>query len=431
MKTFTSLMASVALMFFLALANRANAQVDLLSDLFSQMDPSLGQVLQNNFDSLNNAGNLNQNADNELFDQLNDHLLNDIPPGNFDANFQSELGSGLDTLLFHLPGLNLPTGDQDVLLSDIDWINNILNNNSDSLAGLFGQYNDSLYFDPSWDVTIIDSDDLNEEGNQFLADSINMAFDLSNPDGLGNFGSISDQLFDFNLFHDIELAFGTQDANLSYWGYNYSKRSKVFRIGSVPRFDKKVFNNNGRTPIFPVEARWHAEVSWFSGSDNTPSDTNPDAGIGRAFNPLLLFGDYSLMATPIIGQLGNTTFRLITSLGTEFGTYAPAHQDFRRPYTSNNKGYATGIGAQAGSGFAFSTGRLTVYSIATFAKGQTQKSAKTYPYSHVRYEVGMRYGNLINVRYSSGSSSWQTGGNRTAEVKNQFTVGIILAELHH
>lgn len=428
-----SILTRLALLLFVTLfMYRANAQVTLLTEIFSQMNDATNQFFNNNLDSLNHVWNPDLDQTDDLFSQLGNNLLDSIPPGNFDVNSLTELGAGLDTFSNHLGGLNLPGIDKDTLLGELGWIGNILGNNFDSLNGVFGQYHDSLIFKPEWDVTVLGFDTLNNHSYGILENELNNDLDMSNPNGPGNFASLLDKIFDVNLFPDIELAFGSQDVKCSYWGKEYNKNAKVFRIGSVPRFDKKVFDNNGKLPVVPIEARWHVEVSWFSGDDNTTGgDSNNNTTEGGAFNPMLFFGDYALMATPQIGVLGNTTFRLITSLGTEFGTYAPAHKDFDRRYTSSNKGYTTGVGAQAGAGVAFTTGALTVYSLATYAQGQTLKAAQTYPYSDARYEVGARYGKIINVRYSSGITSWQTDGNRVADVKNQFTVGLILAELHH
>ncbi|GEM_PF-2922632 len=433
MKSFFTILA---LVFALSTVSyRANAQVDLLSDLFSQMDPGTYGFFFDNLDSLNGTWNPNQQGYDDLFNQLNNSLLDSIPPGNLDSSYLFGLDAGLDTLLVHLPGFGLSGVDEDTLLGELDWIYDIFGNNFDSLGGLFGQYHDSLSFDSSnWDVTIIGFDSLTNQGFQFLQDTVNLAGDLSNPNGPGGFANIMGQLFDVNLFPDLELAFGTQSGDFKYYDEKYSATAKVVRIGSVPRFDRKAKENcNYLLPNFPIEARWHVQLSWNDGErgPNIGDFNRNDSGNGKAFNPLLIFGDYALMATPDIGTLGNTSFRLITSLGTEFGTYAPSHDDYRRPFTSSNKGYMTGLGAQAGAGFAFTTGALTVYSIGTFAQGQALRCPKPYAYTSRRFEVGMRYGNIINVRYSNGFTSWQGGDNRLARVRNQFTVGIILAELHH
>lgn len=418
------------------ISHRADAQWTIFSDLLSQMDQGTQGFFFNNLDSLNPNLNPNIEPGNDLLDQLNNNLLDSIPPGSFDSSYLSGLGAGLDTLLVHLPGFGLTGADQDTLLGDLNWIGDILGNNFDSLGGLFGQYHDSLSFDSmNWEVNILGFDSLVNQQYGYLEDSVNIVGNLSDPNGPGDFANISGQLFDVNLFPDIELAFGVQNADLKYYEDRYSATAKIVRIGSVPRFDRNVFDCNGHLPRFPIEPRWHVDVSWTD--EDRPTPLAGDATAGRAdsdskgFNPLMMSGDFAMMTTPGLGTWGNTSFRLLTSLGTEFGTYAPAHRDYAPPFTNYNKGYMTGLGAQAGAGFAFTTGSLTVYSLCTYAQGQALRCPKPYPYTSRRYEVGMRYGNIINVRYSNSFVSWQTDENRQANVRNQFTVGIILAELHH
>ncbi|MCF8247602.1 MAG: hypothetical protein K9J37_21285 [Saprospiraceae bacterium] len=431
MKTFYS--SSILILFSMLFSVRANAQWDLLTDLLGQ-DQNGASIFFNYGDSIPPSWNPNLGFDNDLFNQLNNNLNDSIPPIDFDGTLLGELGSGFDTLLAHLPNFGFSGPDEDTLLGDIDWIGDILTNNYDSLGGLFGGYHDSLSFDEmNWDVIIIGFDTLVEGQFDDLNNSIDpndVIFDPNNP---GNFAEISGKLFDVNLFPDIELAFGTQNADLQYWGMKYNRTAKVVRIGSVPRFDREVFNNNGHGNAVPLEARWHVQASWVGGDDQDAlGDANANVIFeNRGFNPLLMFGDYAIMATPHIGRLGNTSFRLITSLGTEFGTYAPAHQGFNQPFTNANKGYMTGLGAQAGAGFAFTNGPVTVYSIGTYALGQALRSPRPYAYKSRRYEVGMRYSNIVNVRYSSGLVSWQDFDNRLAKINHQFTIGIILAELHH
>ncbi|TAK41263.1 MAG: hypothetical protein EPO28_08870 [Saprospiraceae bacterium] len=60
---------------------------------------------------------------------------------------------------------------------------------------------------------------------------------------------------------------------------------------------------------------------------------------------------------------------------------------------------------------------------------QTKK--RNAPKGQVSFQPGMRFGNIINVRYSMGHVTWQDNDNRRANIKNQVTVGIILQELHH
>src|SRR5690606_25432166 len=132
----------------------------------------------------------------------------------------------------------------------------------------------------------------------------------------------------------------------------------------------------------PIEPRWHIQTSWISGripttiNKGSRSSGGGDSGTrgngndltqardGESnFNPLLLSGDFAMMATPNVGRIGSTSFHLITSLGIEFGTYAPAHREYNPIRTANNRGFATGFGPQVGSGFAAVNGPLVIYSM--------------------------------------------------------------------
>lgn len=433
------LTTTLLLIFCLAFpSQKAQAQWTLLTDIFSQLDGGTFGSYFNNLDTLGPSWAPTVNETGDLFTELNQNLLDSIPPINIDSNLYNEIGAGFDTLLFNLPGFGLDGSDEYILTGDLDWINDILGNNIDSLGGLFGQYQDSLSLNnPNWEVVIINFDSLTNQQMAVLQDSVNNSGGLANPNGLGGLSDISSQLFDVNLFPDIELAFGAQLADLNYYEDSYSANAKVFRVGSVPQLNKDVFTGNNKLVRFPMEARWHFEVSWINydparpfASDAIASNQSNTSG-NKGFNPLLLNADYALMTNPTIGNIGNTTFRLLASLGTEVGTYAPDHKNYMLPYTNLNKGYTTSLAAQAGAGFSFTTGNLTAYTLATFGQGQTLKSAMSYGYTSRKLEVGMRYGHIINVRYSTGFASWQSNQNRQANVRNQFTVGIILSELHH
>jgi hypothetical protein len=417
----------------------ANAQWTIFTDIFTQMDDGTNDFFFDNLDSLANAWNNEQGFGDELGDLLNGNLLDSVPPLNLDSNYFNEVGSGIDSFLLNLPGFGLSNSDNDSIEGELDRLFGIFDMNFDSLGGIFGQYQDSLgnfptnYLDP----TILGYDPLLDQQYNYLLDSLNLIGDLSNPNGPGNITGLMSKLFDKVLFPDLEIAFGTQSSDLKYFEDQYSAEAKVIRIGSVPRFDKRVSSFSAAQGKFPIEARWHMQASWTGKAhyyeagapvnENLtidPNDTDKD------FNPLMMYGDFAIMTTPSLGTLGNTSFKMLVSLGTEIGTYAPAHREYYRPVTANNKGYMTGLGAQAGAGVAFTTGAITAYSMGTFAQGQALRCPVPYPYTSRRFEVGVRYGNIVNMRYSTGFTSWQSDANRQADIKNQFTVGIILSELH-
>ena len=421
---------------FLFTSQKATAQWSLFSDLISQMGNTDYNQYFSNLGDLSTTWTVDQVQGNDLLNDLYDELGNPLPGGMLDSTYIFGLDAGLDTLIDRLPGFGLLGSDEDTLLGELDHIQDIFGTNFDSLGGLFGQYQDSLVFDSAnWKVTIIDFDDLTDEHFNILQDTLGMVMDTTFPNNPNNFAGLIGKLFDKIAFPDLELAFGLQNADLKYWNERYSASTKVIRVGSVPRFDQDTERGNFLAPTVPIEARWHVQASWMggdrppvAGNDVNGAHLNGNAG---GFNPLLLSGDFAMMATPGIGVWGNTSFHIITSLGMEFGTYAPAHRDYAPPFTTYNKGFATGFGPQAGAGFSMTTGPLVIYSLATIAHGESLRSALHYKYNSRRYEVGMRYGNIINVRYSTGHVTWQENDNRLADIKNQVTIGIILPELHH
>ncbi len=424
---------------------RASAQWNLFSQLLNQTDTSLFNQFFNNLADVDTTWSVNHVQGNDMLNHLYDDLDLSNPGGALDFSYITGIDAAIDTLINHLPGYNLDSLDQDTLLGEIVHIQNIFDSNFDSLANLFNQYQDSLSFDSiNWNVTIIDFNDISDDHFNLLQDSLNFFTGSDQPIGPHNFTGLISKLFSSAFFPDLELAFGRQSANLEYWGLRYGAEAKVIRIGSVPRFDKVFIHTRpGMELRLPIEARWHFEASWNPVTRHeTFNDINnvlaPNYNIGKApafgdkgFNPLLLSGDFAIMATPKIGRWGNTYFRILTSLGMEAGTYAPAHREYRSPYTSYNKGYATGYGPQAGGGFSMATGSLVIYTMTTVAHGTLVHCPMPYKYNSWRIEAGMRFGDIINVRYSKGRMSWQDHNNRRAEIGHQVTVGIILKQLNH
>lgn len=402
---------------------------DLLSDLFGQLDDEGSQNLIDNLNGLGDETNGNLNGANEAFDGLFGILDEGMPAGVLDQSFIDVWGAGAGLLSGGLAGSGLDLNSQDTIWDAYQNIGGIFQSNQDSLNGAFGQYQDELSFDAdNWNVVVIGGDDLAEDNFAYLQNNFEMNV---NPEDPGNIGDIIGQLFSAELFPDLELAFGVQQADLSYWGMDYRADAKVIRVGSVPRFDQ----GTGFSQQFsiPVEARWHMQASWMSKENiRMQGDQNLIAAVDDfdGFSPLMFRADFAMMATPIVGTTGNLEFRFITSLGIEAGTYAPSHKAFAGGRTAGNQGFATGFGPQAGTGFSVKAGDLTMYSIATVAVGETLKSASPYKYNSRQIEAGIRYKDIINVRYSKGMSSWQPDANRQASVENQVTVGIILSELH-
>lgn len=412
---------------------QANAQWELFADLLNQMDDNTQNQFFNDLDN-SNAPNTDQQdlnlALDHLFSSLNDPCHE--PGGGLDQSFIDRLNECLDDLNEMAPNSGLPGSDQDTLLGELDRINDLFNMNFDSLGGLYDNYQDSIGSDPEWDVTIFGYDDMVDENLAVLEDSVNLITDPNFFNNPADIASILGQLFSQSLFLDLELAFGIQNADLKYYNDSYSAAASVIRVGSVPRFDRTVVQCHDGILRLPLEPFWHVQESFVSG--RIPNSINNDVHNAfendNNFNSLLMFGDYGMMATPSIGRTGTTDFKLVTSLGMEFGTYVPAHREYNPYRTSVNKGYTTGFGPQIGSGFAAITGPLTIYSIGTVATGNLFKTDQPYRYSSVRVEAGVRYGNAINIRYTNAWVNWQDKDNRRANINHQLTIGIILGSLH-
>ncbi|MBI5916441.1 MAG: hypothetical protein HY842_13775 [Bacteroidetes bacterium] len=404
-----------------SLSYRANAQWDLLSDLFGQMDST--EFGQFSFDlaHLENMFIVDSVVQDGMLDSLFLFLGDSLPGVPLDFTFFNVWGAGEDSLLFGFPGSGLGGFDQDTLLGEFDWINDVFNNNFDSLGGLFGQYQDSLQFDPTV-VGVGYFDDAIYRELFTLQDTFFLVSDTSPNFGLGDMASIFGKLFDPASFMNIELAFGVQKSSCGYYLRRYDANASVIRVGTVPKYNTF------------LEARWHLQGSWTNGDIWKGDDYGSDALGGEEvkFTPLLFRGDFAIMLNPGLVTIGNTSFRLLTSLGLEFGTYAPSHFEYQQPFTTENKGNTTGFGPQAGAGFAVGNDDVTVYSMGTMAYGHLAHSkAPSYRYNSLQFEAGVRFKDIINVRYSNGRQSWQPDDNRVANVKNQVTVGIILKELHH
>ncbi|HHM21424.1 MAG TPA: hypothetical protein ENJ20_05310 [Bacteroidetes bacterium] len=417
----------------------AFGQWNLIADMLGQLNDNEQNQFFANFNNLNNNWNINQEDLNYNLDELFNFMDNPCLQVGLDSSYLAGFDEGMNDLNILLQGSGLPDSDQDTILGALGQIQEELEFNFDSLGNIFNQFGDIVNTDPDWDVTILNYDDLVDNSFNVLEDTFGNVVN-TNLNDVGDIAHIIGQLLNEALFTDLELAFGTQAGDFKYWNDRYSASAKVLRVGSVPRFDGTAVECSDGIVRLPIEPRWHVEASWMAGRIPTSINNIPPGAEGqtlfdnngnRNFNPLVLFGDFAMMATPDIGRIGNTSFKLITSLGLEAGTYAPAHREYAPPFSSGNKGFATGFGPQVGSGFAAVAGPLVIYSMGTIARGTLLRCPLPYRYNSRRFEAGVRYGNRINVRYTTGKTTWQDNDNRRARIRHQLTIGIILGSLHN
>lgn len=417
---------------FLLSGRQLNAQWGILTGLISQSNSNTVQNFNNNQSILNANFELDHTMGNVVWDNLLDALGTSNPGGGFDQGYLDDLGSGYELLNEAITNLGLSDVDENALLDETSNVFDIFNNNKDSLGNILDTNGENLSFDSTnWSVVILGFDGLANQQFEVMQDTLEASVNLADPIGVHNLKDLIDQLFDANIFPDLELAFGTQLLDLNYWEMPYTKQTRLIRVGSVPRFQKNKFNQRDGILRLPVEARWHVTASWANSKEPTLTNPSELSTEREKFTPMLLDGDFAMMAIPVVGNWGNTFFRMITSVGMEFGTYAPSHVDYDPPFTLPNKGFATGFGPQMGAGFAMVTGDLIIYTYGTMAHGEMFNTELGYKYDSKYWNAGIRYGNIVNVRYRMGEISWQPHGNRLANLRNELTVGIILSELNH
>lgn len=411
--------------------DQLKAQWGIVTSLLSQADSNTVQNFSSNQTTLNANFEVDHTMGNVVWGNLLDALGGNNPGGGIDQGYLDDVSAGYDLLNELIPNLGLSQVDEDTLLGEAQNVFNIFNNNTDSLGNILNTNGSDLSFDSSnWSLVILGFDGMADQQFGVLQDSMGMSVDLSNPSGIHNLKDLIGSLFDATMFPDLELAFGTQVLDLNYWELPYSREARLIRLGSVPRFQKLMDGRPDGILRLPIEPRWHVEASWTNTREPTLADPAGKSG-NREFTPLLLDGDFAMMAIPVVGRWGNTVFRMITSVGMEFGTYAPSHSSYAPPFTLPNRGFATGFGPQMGAGFAMVTGDLIIYSYGTMAHGDMFRTERGYKFNSKYWNAGIRYGNIVNVRYRMGEISWQPLGNRTAKLRHELTVGIILSELHH
>lgn len=377
-------------------------RADFITKLYNNLDvDDLG-------DGLDNSG---------VVDSLTKLIDGDNPIAGMDS-LSFEWMNGRDYLGDLIDSTNSDTLDISSLLDEYDFLNSQWNNNVDSLSGIFDQNNS--------DITIIDDLDVDDPPSQdydSLTTYFNPGIDTMSDGGLGGerFDRIVNMLFSRDMFTNLELAYGGRDASISFYDEPLQNESEVHvvRVGSVPSF-KSLW-----------EARWHASASF----TNSTRTVLPDGTISviQEFNPLVMDFDYAVMYNPGF-RFGSLSFRYISGLGIEAAMYAPSHFSTLNSNTSRRIGNTTGYGPQISTGFSLTQGDITTYAVASAAYGSVVcRNTLDHEYSSIKYEAGVRYSNIVNIRYSVGEQSWtadladDTG--KRVNTTQQFTVGLMLESL--
>ena len=399
----------IALMLLLSPNSSYAQDFGLLNDLMNQLNQSqrtdFSDKLQNS--DLGNLGDGLQGSG--VMDSLNTLTGSATNPIG-DLNDISEAwGAGNDFLGDLIDSTNNDTLNIDGLLGEYNNVNGVWNQNVDSLTNIFDQYGGNLGDGGSLD---------DPPGQAFdSTGSFLNNLDTVSAGGLGGtrFNNILNQLFSRNMFSDLELAYGQKTATSGFYQQSNSNSNEiqVVRVGSVPSFQNA------------WESRWHAATSF---TDETTT-TSPDGTVTtqKDYKALVLDFDYAIMYNPGF-SFGSLSFRYMSGLGIESAMYVPSFADGSTARSAARVGRSTGFAPQLSTGFSLTQGDITTYAIASAAYGSVV-NGNGNEYSSFKFEAGVRYSNLINVRYSVGEQNWTanlSGNGKRVNTSSQFTIGLIL-----
>lgn len=420
MKNLDLKITQLLFLFFLILSiNHTKAQAPLFEELLNQMTSTQQANFLNDFNNLDNEFDLDLFQDTGVLEELLNTILDGTPT--LDHSYSDAFSVGYGYLGFGYSSTILDSTDVDLIGEDYFRLDTIFDGNFEDLQNISSTYQDDLLFDEQTTIDLeAEEDDINFDLFNLQETLLEDGADAS-ADGLGDFSSILDQLFSPQQFPLLELGFGVQKADITYWANRYLVDTKVIRVGSVLR-----------TPSLEttVEGRWHMQASWIDepigGGGEIP------AGVSKEIQPLLLDGACSAMVARVLFCSEVLEGRLLTTLGAEVGTYAPAHDKDFLPKSRDNKGYTTGLGPQAGLGFsirALDVG-LTFYSLTTIAYGDVLSGPSNYRYQSTRAEAGVNFNDIVNIRYATGTQNWAPDGLRRVHRGHEVIVGIILNSLN-
>jgi hypothetical protein len=424
MKNLNKILFSSVLLVLLAWGgDRVQAQTwNGFGSILAQMDSSKRADYFKHLQTLQNAGKLGIFDFSQAMDSLRIYSNGANPIGGLDSLILDvDVSIGNDSLLPLLNGAGLGSLDSLTILNEYDFLGQIWTTRSDSLYQVFdqstGAFNNAPYVpvdgygvDSQVWVDNLDSLVTNQQGT----------FDVTNAQGMGDFQSVVNDLFNPQNFTRIEMYAGRQSASANYYGLKYDVDLPVIGFRSVEQFNQL------------WEPRWRIQGSWFT---STTSVVNQElVQKFEAKSPFMLNGGFDVMFNPTFNAPGGE-IRLLTLLGIDVATYAPAHRNNTYAASQQNVGYTTGWGPIIGGGIATEVGDVVVYGLGTIAYGdvicQPGQRVSGYRYRSNRIEAGIRYANFATLRYEVGlSNNWAAPGDKSVRY-HQVTVGLPTTGLFH
>lgn len=406
--------------------------------LLAQTTPSLSALLELFSDDSERTylDQLDGLGDSLFFDRNDGFRLADIELGSAQDSLWSHLNSGnfptadslFDFWSFNQGELEsflnndtLSTADSTTLSSSFFNLNEIWNNNYDSLNANTGPFvnlnSDSLNVDFSGGDTRWEQyqGPWLQTYRELYNNELTPAILSTENGGLDSLQEVADNSF-FSSALDFEIGFGNAWNDINFYEESYQTQSMVVRIASVPSFKT------------PLELRWALEGSFFFESQNAGDDQG--VSLLEGFNPLRYSGNVALLYLPRFGSIGDAgSFHLYTSIGMDLGAYMPSHANNQSQVEANRIGKTTGFGPQIGAGFVVNYSALSLYSYGTVTTGRVVDDlGLNYRYDAASINAGIRFGNAVNAMFTSGVGNWAPKDGKHT-VYSQFTIGIILDEL--
>jgi hypothetical protein len=385
--------------------------------VLSQLDSSKRVDYNSNLNYLNAQGTPNTQLIGGTMDSLNIATQGSNPLAGFDTMLPpiSIIRNGA---IDFLDIRNFTFIDSSAVMSELDSLIYFGNTRQDTLLNLFGNNQNNLGGTNSFPSNYPINPKFLNNSLDSLRYNQQQAFNINPANGVRNIKQFLDNLFSPQLFKRLEMFGGKQNSFANYYNFSYSTKLPVAGIRSSEQFTKK------------WEPRWRAQTSWFSKDQQITNNEGMVESLKKN-TPFLLNASFEMMFNPLVylfppnlGQL-----RLISTLGIEGATYAPAHKSVKQA----NVGYTTGWGPSVGAGLSFKKNQATIYAITTISYGNVVSSGNytnsNYNYTSTRVEAGIRYANNISMRFENGlSNNWAASGNKNVRY-TQITVGIPTANL--
>ena len=391
------------------------------SPVLSQMDSSMRDRYHTNLEVLQNTWKPSSYNFSAALDSL-DGAVNGLDPASGLGDLLPIWTPAQDSLNGIIGMSGLVPADSLAVLTEFDTLSGIFDLNQDSLLQVFSVYQDVLTT-PNLPTHYTAQPNVWQPTVDSLTQNQANSFFFSPTEDPGKLHEAIKQLFDPHLFTRLEMFGGRQTVKAGYYGTGYVVHAPVIGLRSVEQFDRT------------WETRWRVQGSWLNEQPGTVT-TDPGTTPKKGFVPLLFHGNFDVMYIPQIGTIGGNALHLITVLGMEAGTYAPAHRNPAIPASLQNKGYSTGWGPSLGAGMSIKVGSTTIYAMGTTAYGDVVcgpnfASDIPYRYRSTRVEAGIMYANLVTLRFESALSiNWANNGNKNVRYQ-QLTVGLPTKALFH